>query len=94
MLVAPFQMMDVMNCSKAQVSAMEDAARQPGVRTHGLVGRDLPIHDPGPDAATVIDEAAAHGAQFALVQLFTVSIATLGHLCLPLLWRGPFPLIS
>ena len=51
------------------------------------MGRDLPIDNPRPDAASVIDEAAAHRAQFTVVQLSTVLLATLGHLCLPLLWR-------
>ena len=74
-----------MNCLNAWFSAVEDATGQPGVRTHGLMGRDLPIDNPRADAASVIDEAAGHGAQFAVVQLFTVLIATLGHFRLPLL---------
>ena len=53
----------------------------------------FPIHDPRADAASVIDEATAHGAQFALVQLSTVSIAALSHMCLPLSRRGTSPLI-
>src|SRR5436305_944428 len=57
------------------------------------MGRDLSIHDPRADAASVIDEATAHGTQFAVVQLSTVSIAALSHMCLPLSRRGTSPLI-
>ena len=70
---------------------MKDAARQPGVRTHRLVGRDLSIDNPRADAAAVIVEATANSIQFTVVQLFLLPIAVLVHLCLPLLKEGAIP---
>jgi hypothetical protein len=74
-------------------SAVEDAAGQPGVRPYRLMGRDLSIHNPRTDAASIIDEATAHGLQLTLVQFPTVSVAALSHGCLPLAKEGPSPLI-
>jgi len=76
------------------VSAVMDAAGQPGIRAGGLTGRDPAVYDPGADAASftsVIDEATADGVQLKGVQLFRLSIAALDHLLLPLLKEGIIP---
>jgi hypothetical protein len=75
------------------VSAVKDAAGQPGIRTGGLVRRDPAVDNPGSDAASVIDEATADGVQFKVVQLSMLSIAALSHLCFPLFEREDHPLL-
>ncbi|KJC58935.1 hypothetical protein UP10_19585 [Bradyrhizobium sp. LTSPM299] len=55
------------------------------------MGGDLSINNPRADATSIIDEATEHGVQLTVVQLFTLSIAALSHLGLPLSRKGLFP---
>jgi hypothetical protein len=73
------------------VSAVIDAAGQPGIRARGLVRRDPAVDDPRADAASIISEAAADRVQFPAVQFLKLSIVALSHVCLPLLKEGIIP---